>query len=172
MPILASLLVRGTDDVILPAMGIIQECASEVWGPGLRAYMCCPPPPPPPPRQLYQWKKHFFNEEMVNDRKIAALGVQMFSTVLCTISYDSSNLRKHFNISCYVLFYSLRFVRISAGRGWWKELSSTWRKEMWLSRPSVQMRCSRFVLRLRFAQNNLRKVEETQITRKPTQSKI
>ena len=31
VPILASLLVRGTDDVILPAMGIIQECASEVW---------------------------------------------------------------------------------------------------------------------------------------------
>lgn len=29
VPILASLLVRGTDDVILPAMGIIQECASE-----------------------------------------------------------------------------------------------------------------------------------------------
>lgn len=31
VPILASLLVRGRDDVILPAMGIIQECASEVW---------------------------------------------------------------------------------------------------------------------------------------------
>ena len=31
VPILASLLVRGADDVILPAMGIIQECASEVW---------------------------------------------------------------------------------------------------------------------------------------------
>jgi len=29
VPILASLLVRGRDDVILPAMGIIQECASE-----------------------------------------------------------------------------------------------------------------------------------------------
>lgn len=115
-------------------------------------------------------KNIFLNEEIVN-RKIAGLGVQMFSTVLCTISL-SSNLRKHFNITCYVIFYSLRFVRISAGRGWWKELSSTWRKEMWLSRPSVQMRCSRFVLPwLRFAQKNLRKVEETQI-KKPTQSKI
>lgn len=115
-------------------------------------------------------KTFFFKEEMVNDRKIAGLGVQKFSTVLCTISLSSS-LRKYFNISCYVIFYSLRFVRISAGRGWWKELSSTWRKEMWLSRPSVQMRCSRFVLRLRFAQKNLRKVEETQI-KEPTQFKI
>ena len=30
LPILASLLVSGQDDVILPAMGIIQECATEV----------------------------------------------------------------------------------------------------------------------------------------------
>ena len=30
LPILASLLVSGQDDVILPVMGIIQECATEV----------------------------------------------------------------------------------------------------------------------------------------------
>ena len=30
VPILAALLVSGTDDVILPTMGILMECASEV----------------------------------------------------------------------------------------------------------------------------------------------
>lgn len=84
VPILASLLVRGTDDVILPAMGIIQECASEVWRPGLIAMIhvdfCI----------SEKLNCFILIEIMVNNRIIEGLRELKFSTMLFTISFGGN----------------------------------------------------------------------------------